>query len=63
MKDPKSRAQIKKFEKMAPLYEKHTFWDSQPVPKVWDKGVCHDQLFTVYRQNLKEKLKPNRLVK
>lgn len=31
MKDPKGREQLKK---MAPLYEKHTFWDTQPVPKL-----------------------------
>lgn len=31
MKDPKNKDQIKKFQEMAPLYEKHTFWDTQPV--------------------------------
>lgn len=31
MKDPKNREQYKKFKDMETLYEKHTFWDTQPV--------------------------------
>lgn len=32
MKDPKNKEQVKHMQEMAPLYEKHKFWDTQPVP-------------------------------
>ncbi len=28
---------LKKIESIAPLYDSHDFWDSQPVPKAYDK--------------------------
>ena len=31
MKDPKNKEQVKKYKEMAPLYENHSFWDTQPV--------------------------------
>lgn len=31
MRDPKNKEQVKKFKEMAPLYQKHAFWDTQPV--------------------------------
>lgn len=30
-KDPRNREQIRKLKEKAPLYQKHTFWDTQPV--------------------------------
>ena len=33
VKDPKSRAKIRGMKEMAPLYAKHAFWDTQPVPR------------------------------
>lgn len=33
IKDPKSKAKMEEFKKYKPLYEKHDFWDTQPVPK------------------------------
>ncbi len=33
VKDPKSKAKIRSMKEMAPLYAKHAFWDTQPVPK------------------------------
>ena len=35
-KDPKSREKIKAMKEIAPLYAKHTFWDTQPVPHLKD---------------------------
>lgn len=32
-KDPKNQAIFKEFQKYKTLYEKHDFWDTQPVPK------------------------------
>jgi len=34
--DPKSKEVIEKIKKLKPLYDKHQFWDTQPVPKVSD---------------------------
>jgi len=31
MRDPRNKEQVKKFKEMAPLYQKHAFWDTQPV--------------------------------
>jgi hypothetical protein len=31
--NPNERRQIEMFKQMLPLYEKHDFWDTQPVPK------------------------------
>jgi len=31
MKDPKNKEQVKRIKEMAPLYENHAFWDTQPV--------------------------------
>lgn len=33
-KDPKNQAAMKEFKKYKTLYDKHDFWDTQPVPKV-----------------------------
>lgn len=33
MKDPKTKASIRAMKEKAPLYAKHAFWDTQPVPK------------------------------
>lgn len=33
-KNPKNQHAVKEFQKYKPLYEKHDFWDTQPVPKV-----------------------------
>ncbi len=32
MKDPKSKERLRSMKEMAPLYVKHAFWDTQPVP-------------------------------
>lgn len=37
MKDPKHKDQMKRFQEMAPLYEKHKFWDTQPVPHLLEQ--------------------------
>lgn len=40
-KDPKSKEVMEKIKKMKPLYEKHEFWDTQPVPNLtgaFDEG-------------------------
>ena len=31
MKDPKKKGQFEKIKELAPLYEKHRFWDTQPI--------------------------------
>ena len=31
MKEPKSKEALKKLQEKAPLFEKHAFWDTQPV--------------------------------
>lgn len=31
--DPRTKAAMQEFKKYKPLYEKHEFWDTQPVPK------------------------------
>jgi glycylpeptide N-tetradecanoyltransferase len=36
-KNPKNQAALKEFQKYKTLYEKHEFWDTQPVPKVAGK--------------------------
>ncbi len=38
MKDPSKKAQLDKIKEMAPLYEKHKFWDTQPVVHLSDPG-------------------------
>ena len=35
-KNPKNKEAMESMKKMKPLYEKHEFWDTQPVPKVHD---------------------------
>lgn len=40
MRDPRNKEQMKKLQEMAPLYQKHAFWDTQPVVHLAkDKGV------------------------
>ncbi len=31
MRDPRNKEQVRKLKEMAPLYQKHAFWDTQPV--------------------------------
>eukprot|EP00826_Nyctotherus_ovalis_P041735 TRINITY_DN4245_c0_g2_i24.p1 TRINITY_DN4245_c0_g2~~TRINITY_DN4245_c0_g2_i24.p1 ORF type:complete len:442 (+),score=130.28 TRINITY_DN4245_c0_g2_i24:207-1532(+) len=31
LRDPKNKEQVRKLQEMAPLYQKHAFWDTQPV--------------------------------
>ena len=38
-KDPKNKKIMKELQKYKPLYEKHEFWDTQPVPKGIAGGV------------------------
>ena len=38
-KNPKNQAALKEFQKYKTLYEKHDFWDTQPVPKVAGKRL------------------------
>jgi hypothetical protein len=35
--DPKNKEQLHKFKEMAPLYQKHQFWDTQPVPHILEE--------------------------
>ena len=37
--NPNSARALKEIKKLAPLYQKHAFWDTQPVPKIYkEKG-------------------------
>ena len=38
MKDPKKKGQFDKIKELAPLYEKHKFWDTQPVVHLMEQG-------------------------
>lgn len=43
LKDPRNKEQLSKIKEMAPLYQKHQFWDSQPVPHIMeDKKAAKD---------------------
>jgi hypothetical protein len=43
--NPNERRQIEMFKQMLPLYEKHDFWDTQPVPK---SGLGEEVSETIY---------------
>ncbi len=40
MHDPRNKEQVRRMQEMAPLYQKHAFWDTQPVVHLAkDKGA------------------------
>mmetsp|Transcript_8940 Transcript_8940/g.6709 ORF Transcript_8940/g.6709 Transcript_8940/m.6709 type:complete len:82 (+) Transcript_8940:144-389(+) len=36
LKNAGNKKVLKKIKNLAPLYDSHDFWDSQPVPKAYD---------------------------
>ena len=40
MKDPKNKDQARRIKEMAPLYENHAFWDTQPVLHLKEQKVA-----------------------
>lgn len=54
MKDPKSKEKFAAMKEMAPLYAKHTFWDTQPVPRFLSGGVKEKEDGAIETKEIKD---------